>query len=54
MKPLRLAAIVEGHGEVEAVPVLIRRIAAELDPSLFLQVEPILRTASSQLRGRRA
>ncbi len=50
MKPLRLAAIVEGHGEVEAVPVLIRRIAAELDPSLFLQVEPILRTASSQLR----
>lgn len=50
MKPLRLAAIVEGHGEVEAVPVLIQRIAAELDPPLFPQVEPVLRTASSQLR----
>ena len=26
----RIACIVEGHGEVEAVPVLIRRIAEEV------------------------
>jgi hypothetical protein len=29
---VRIAAIVEGHGEVGAVPLLIRRIAAELAP----------------------
>jgi hypothetical protein len=50
VKPLRLAAIVEGHGEVEAVPVLIQRIAAEMDPPLFPQVDPIVRMPSSQLR----
>jgi hypothetical protein len=50
VKPVRMAAIVEGHGEVEAVPVLIQRIAAELVPPLFPRVEPVLRTAASQLR----
>ena len=39
MTVLRLAAIVEGHGEMEAVPILIRRIAAELDPGLVLRME---------------
>jgi hypothetical protein len=29
---LRFACVVEGHGEVEAVPVLVRRIAQELHP----------------------
>ena len=48
--PVRMAAIVEGHGEVDAVPVLVQRIAAELDPPLFPRVEPVLRTAASQLR----
>ena len=28
----RLVAIVEGHGEVEAVPLLIRRIGQEVSP----------------------
>lgn len=29
---MRVVAIVEGDGEVEAVPVLIRRIASEIAP----------------------
>ena len=50
MTTLRLAAIVEGHGEVEAVPLLIRRIAAELDSVLVPQVDPVLRVPASRLR----
>ncbi len=40
---VRVACIVEGHGEVEAVPILIRRIAAELDPALVLDLSPVFR-----------
>lgn len=46
---IRLAAIVEGHGECEAVPTLIRRIATAIDPSLYIKIEPILRVPSSRL-----
>lgn len=46
---IRIAAIVEGHGEVESVPVLIRRIAAEIDSSIALQIET-LRYSSSKLK----
>ena len=45
-----MAAIVEGHGEVEAVPVRIQRIAAEMDPPSFPRVDPVLRAPASQLR----
>lgn len=31
-----LGLIVEGHGEMSAVPVLVRRVAAWLDPDLVL------------------
>lgn len=44
-----VACIVEGHGEVEAVPILIRRIAAELDPALVVQVLPPLRVPRYKL-----
>ncbi len=33
-----IASIVEGDGEVEAVPVLLRRLAALLVPQIFIQV----------------
>jgi uncharacterized protein DUF4276 len=46
---VRLAAIVEGHGETEAVPLLVRRIAARIDPSLVVVVDPVLRVAASSL-----
>jgi len=46
---LRMASIVEGHGECEAVPILVRRIAQALDPSLVLSVHPVLRVPGSRL-----
>jgi hypothetical protein len=47
---VNLAAIVEGHGEVEAVPILIRRIANELDPAIVVSIDPVLRVPASSLR----
>ena len=44
-----IAAIVEGHGETEAVPVLVRRIAQRLDPTLAIAVKPVLRVPHSRL-----
>ena len=49
MRPLPIAAIVGGHGEVAAVPILIRRIANDLDPSLIVTVDPVLRVSESWL-----
>ena len=49
MRPLPIAAIVGGHGEVAAVPILIRRIANDLDPSLIVTVDPVLRVSESRL-----
>lgn len=40
---LTISSIVEGHGEVQAVPILLRRIAATFDPRLVLRVNPPLR-----------
>jgi hypothetical protein len=45
-----LAAIVEGHGEVEAVPILIRRIARELNLAIMVNIDPVLRVPASSLR----
>ena len=39
----RIVPIVEGHGEVQAVPVLIRRIAADVAPDVFVHVVKPLR-----------
>jgi hypothetical protein len=46
---VRIASIVEVHGESEAVPILIRRIALTLDPCLALSVHPVLRVPASRL-----
>lgn len=46
---MRLACIVEGYGEVQAVPILLRRLVNALDPTLVLQVEPPIRTPKSKL-----
>ncbi len=46
---LRLAAIVGGDGECEAVPILVRRIARALDPGLIPVVHPVLRVPESRL-----
>jgi hypothetical protein len=49
MPSLPIACIVEGHGEVEAVPILIRRIAARVDPARSILVKRPLRITRSQL-----
>ena len=49
MNEVRVIAIVEGHGECEAVPVLIRRIAQELSPGFVPRVLPPLRVPASRL-----
>lgn len=49
MKEVRIAAIVEGHGECEAVPILIRRIAQTIDPGFVPKVFAPLRVPASRL-----
>jgi hypothetical protein len=49
MPSLPIACIVEGHGEVEAVPILVRRVAARVDPTFSIQVRRPLRITRSQL-----
>ncbi len=49
MTEVRIAAIVEGHGECEAVPILVRRIALEIDPGFVPRVLPPLRVPASRL-----
>lgn len=48
LKPITIAPAVEGHGEVTALPVLLRRIAAELSVWNLRVTEP-LRVPQSQL-----
>lgn len=49
MKEVRIAAIAEGYGECEAVPILIRRIAQTIDPRFVPKVLPPLRVPASRL-----
>src|SRR5579875_3662216 len=49
MPSLPIACIVAGHGEVQAVPILIRRIAAVVDPALSIDVQSPLRVPRSTL-----
>ena len=39
----KIATIVEGHGEVKAVPILLRRIAARVSPCIALQIPTPIR-----------
>ena len=49
MTGMKIAAIVEGHGECEAVPILIRRIAQTIDPGFVPKVLSPLRVPASRL-----
>lgn len=46
-----VAPIVEGHGEVEAVPVLLRRIAAKVAPTAELRLNHALRVKVNSFRN---
>ncbi len=49
MSEIRVAAIVGGRGEKEAIPILFRRIAGALDPNLIVNVKPVLPVPESLL-----
>ena len=42
-----IAPIVEGHGEVQALPILLRRLAFDLAPEIDLHLNPALRVKVS-------
>ena len=44
-----IAAIVEGHGESDSIPILIRRIALDIDPGFVPKVLKPLRSSASKL-----
>jgi hypothetical protein len=46
---LCIACIVEGHGECESVPILIRRIATSFDPALAVHIPHPIRVPKSKL-----
>jgi hypothetical protein len=52
VKPIRIACIVEGDGDADAIPLLVRRIARDLDPPAL--AEPFLsqRIPKSRLVGK--
>jgi hypothetical protein len=50
MNRARIALIVGGHGETEAVPILIRRIASAHDPGLHVDFVPTFRVPEDRLR----
>jgi hypothetical protein len=49
MNQATIATIVEGYGEVAALPVLLQRIAVEIAPGLYLQVPRPYRTGRHAL-----
>lgn len=49
MTAMRIVPIVEGHGEREAVPILVRRIALEVHPGLVPEVLHPIRIPASRL-----
>jgi hypothetical protein len=50
MNHITISPIVEGHGEVAAVPLLIHKIAKEIQLDTALTVKPPLRVHADQLR----
>ena len=46
---LRIGCIVEGHGERESVPILLRRIASIVNPGLTLEIPQPIRVPKSKL-----
>lgn len=49
---ITLASIVTGDSEVVALPILVRRIAAELDPGLHVEVPRPWKVQETKLLGR--
>jgi hypothetical protein len=50
MTDVRIIPVVEGHGECDAVPVLIRRIARDIDPGFVPHILNPLRVPAAKLK----
>jgi hypothetical protein len=48
MRRVNIACIVEGFGEVDAVPILVRRMIAEIDPTVFPSIPQPIRVSRSK------
>jgi Domain of unknown function (DUF4276) len=48
-RQVRLACVVEGQGDERAVPILVRRVAAALDPMLGVSIVLMVRRPKSKL-----
>ena len=46
---VKIGCIVEGHGEVEAVPILIRRVASNLYPELGIDIPHPIRISRDKI-----
>lgn len=46
---VQIGCIVEGHGEVEAVPILIRRVAGQLHPGMSIDMPRPIRVPATKL-----
>ena len=49
MVPLYVACIVEGHGDVQAAPVLLKRLVRFVNPDVYAEVRHPLRVSRSRL-----
>ena len=47
--PIRIACIVEGHGDVAAVPILVRRIVSEINPTVAVEMPLPIRIFRSKI-----
>lgn len=47
--PIRIGCVVEGQGEEHAVPIIVRRIAGLLNPSMVVQVPTVIRRPRGRL-----
>ena len=47
--PITIVPIVEGHGEVTALPVLLRRVASRIDPTIYIDIKNPIRVPKTKL-----
>lgn len=49
MKALRVVCIVEGYGEVDAVPIVVRRVIQDIDPTTHVHIPNAIRIPRSKI-----
>jgi hypothetical protein len=52
MSTIRLGCVVEGKGEEQAVPLLVRRIAEQIDPQLYVEIPQPIRIHRQRIAER--